>query len=564
MAQQFISLIKFRRGTHDSRNGVHFQEGEPLFETDRQRFLIGTGNTDNNVVVGGNVIFIGELSENAYNGDLSYTDNFLKVKNGEEWTTITASPDEDTLIFRDNDNKLMINPEAIKIEAGSGINVNNRLVSIKNSNEFNFNNNRELVINNNAITANKLNQNVADNSTIILSGNLKVKYNPSQFSITASGLTLHSVPAGNYGDINLTDNSGTVNAIINDRLTNTSSFEIGIDGTINLPKAIQKNSNTLKVSEKPKVIGANLGISAIARVDQASNIYNGTLEVGKGPGLYASSTVTIYPTKEGTTTGGGLSLSDISYEAKSAGMLILDNGIGESADGRKYKKFAIPVYEVPGDPIVYAAAANTDSENAINALYGRNLQCGTLYVARDDSPVEEHRSMAFTPLSILGTSEISLSAFDNTFGYITIPGLSNIIDILDKGYYNTPSGSDYLGDNNLYNNSSLINAIGVLTYRSTAKLQYRIICAKDSDAIIGASLSASAKFIGKETPISILLQNKGNIDITGLSYIDFETTSAQITTDDILEYITISSSEAVGAVYNIAADMVVKVNSPIF
>ena len=70
MAQQFSSLIKFRRGLKEQRLKTSFQEGEPVYETDTKRLFIGVGDNNEASVgpetVGGiitsNLTFIGPAS----------------------------------------------------------------------------------------------------------------------------------------------------------------------------------------------------------------------------------------------------------------------------------------------------------------------------------------------------------------------------------------------------------------------------------------------------------------------------------------------------------------------
>lgn len=99
MAQQFSSLIKFRRGLKEQRLKTSFQEGEPVYETDTKRLFIGVGDNNEASVgpetVGGiitsNLTFIGPASSDpspdteprSYSGDLMYANNKLG-----EWETL--------------------------------------------------------------------------------------------------------------------------------------------------------------------------------------------------------------------------------------------------------------------------------------------------------------------------------------------------------------------------------------------------------------------------------------------------------------------------------------------
>ncbi|DAB17615.1 TPA: hypothetical protein CPU00_00430, partial [Candidatus Gastranaerophilales bacterium HUM_18] len=277
MAQQFSSLIKFRRGLKEQRLKTSFQEGEPVYETDTKRLFIGVGDNNEASVgpetVGGiitsNLTFIGPASSDpspdteprSYSGDLMYANNKLWRMGESNWEDISPKVDGTTLAYNAN-NELQVLSGAFSVTAGNGISITSgNTVNIKNSPQNILQIvNGELTIPQGSITADYFSTETFSSDYFTIIGSLiQINLDPNYFSTTGN-IKITKVPAGEKNDtLTTVDNKqvGTVNAVITNRL-GESSGGITLDSNLNLqidPQVTVINDETNQIAGLKPGIG---------------------------------------------------------------------------------------------------------------------------------------------------------------------------------------------------------------------------------------------------------------------------------------------------------------------
>lgn len=447
MAQQFSSLIKFRRGLKEQRLKTSFQEGEPVYETDTKRLFIGVGDNNEASVgpetVGGiitsNLTFIGPASSDpspdteprSYSGDLMYANNKLWRMGDSNWEDISPKVDGITLAYNAN-NELQVLSGAFSVTAGNGISITSgNTVNIKNSPQNILQIvNGELTIPQGSITADYFSTETFSSDYFTIIGSLiQINLDPNYFSTTGN-IKITKVPAGEKNDtLTTVDNKqvGTVNAVITDRL-GESSGGITLDSNLNLqidPQVTVINDETNQITGLKPGIGDVLAVN-----DSTSKAYNGSIsdyfdEDIKWTGherteislfeedrLNAPNPMTVY----------------------SGGMILMD--MGATKTGKGYKRYAVPVFELPDPPEIYHIELGSD--NTPGSIIGDNLGGIRVWTIESNTkPVEN--IVAGSSIDLLhGTNRLELTS------PIFIPPDGQVIA---KNYIGTLNLADYTANN---------------------------------------------------------------------------------------------------------------------
>lgn len=446
MAQQFSSLIKFRRGLKEQRLKTSFQEGEPVYETDTKRLFIGVGDNNEASVgpetVGGiitsNLTFIGPASSDpspdteprSYSGDLMYANNKLWRMGASNWEDISPKVDGITLAYNAN-NELQVLSGAFSVTAGSGISITSgNTVNIKNSPQNILQIvNSELTIPQGSITADYFSTETFSSDYFTIIGSLiQINLDPNYFSTTGN-IKIIKVPAGEKNDTLITvDNKqvGTVNAVITNRL-GESSGGITLDSNLNLQIDPQV---TVINDETNQITGLKPGIGDVLAVNDTSTAYNGS--------------ISDYFDDDIKWAGHDRSVVNLFEEDRlnapnpmtvfSGGMILMD--MGTTKTGKGYKRYAVPVFELPEPPEIYHVELGSD--NTPGSVIGDNLggiRVWTIELATE--PVEN--IVASSSIDLLyGTNRLKLTS------PISIPLDGQVIA---KNYIGTLNLADYTANN---------------------------------------------------------------------------------------------------------------------
>lgn len=446
MAQQFSSLIKFRRGLKEQRLKTSFQEGEPVYETDTKRLFIGVGDNNEASVgpetVGGiitsNLTFIGPASSDpspdteprSYSGDLMYANNKLWRMGASNWEDISPKVDGITLAYNAN-NELQVLSGAFSVTAGSGISITSgNTVNIKNSPQNILQIvNSELTIPQGSITADYFSTETFSSDYFTIIGSLiQINLDPNYFSTTGN-IKIIKVPAGEKNDTLITvDNKqvGTVNAVITNRLRE-SSGGITLDSNLNLQIDPQV---TVINDETNQITGLKPGIGDVLAVNDSTSAYNGS--------------ISDYFDDDIKWAGHDRSVVSLFEEDRlnapnpmtvfSGGMILMD--MGTTKTGKGYKRYAVPVFELPEPPEIYHVELG--SGNTPGSVIGDNLggiRVWTIELATE--PVEN--IVANSSIDLLhGTNRLKLTS------PISIPPDGQVIA---KNYIGTLNLADYTANN---------------------------------------------------------------------------------------------------------------------
>lgn len=447
MAQQFSSLIKFRRGLKEQRLKTSFQEGEPVYETDTKRLFIGVGDNNEASVgpetVGGiitsNLTFIGPASSDpspdteprSYSGDLMYANNKLWRMGDSNWEDISPKVDGITLAYNAN-NELQVLSGAFSVTAGNGISITSgNTVNIKNSPQNILQIvNGELTIPQGSITADYFSTETFSSDYFTIIGSLiQINLDPNYFSTTGN-IKITKVPAGEKNDtLTTVDNKqvGTVNAVITNRL-GESSGGITLDSNLNLqidPQVTVINDETNQITGLKPGIGDVLAVN-----DSTSTAYNGS--------------ISDYFDEDIKWTGHNRNIVSLFEEDRlnapnpmtvySGGMILMD--MGTTKTGKGYKRYAVPVFELPEPPEIYHVELG--SGNTPGSVIGDNLggiRVWTIELATE--PVEN--IVASSSIDLLhGTNRLELTS------PISIPPDGQVIA---KNYIGTLNLADYTANN---------------------------------------------------------------------------------------------------------------------
>lgn len=447
MAQQFSSLIKFRRGLKEQRLKTSFQEGEPVYETDTKRLFIGVGDNNEASVgpetVGGiitsNLTFIGPASSDpspdteprSYSGDLMYANNKLWRMGDSNWEDISPKVDGITLAYNAN-NELQVLSGAFSVTAGNGISITSgNTVNIKNSPQNILQIvNGELTIPQGSITADYFSTETFSSDYFTIIGSLiQINLDPNYFSTTGN-IKITKVPAGEKNDtLTTVDNKqvGTVNAVITNRL-GESSGGITLDSNLNLqidPQVTVINDETNQITGLKPGIGDVLAVN-----DSTSTAYNGS--------------ISDYFDDDIKWAGHDRSVVSLFEEDRlnapnpmtvfSGGMILMD--MGTTKTGKGYKRYAVPVFELPEPPEIYHVELG--SGNTPGSVIGDNLggiRVWTIELATE--PVEN--IVASSSIDLLhGTNRLELTS------PISIPPDGQVIA---KNYIGTLNLADYTANN---------------------------------------------------------------------------------------------------------------------
>lgn len=447
MAQQFSSLIKFRRGLKEQRLKTSFQEGEPVYETDTKRLFIGVGDNNEASVgpetVGGiitsNLTFIGPASSDpspdteprSYSGDLMYANNKLWRMGDSNWEDISPKVDGITLAYNAN-NELQVLSGAFSVTAGNGISITSgNTVNIKNSPQNILQIvNGELTIPQRSITADYFSTETFSSDYFTIIGSLiQINLDPNYFSTTGN-IKITKVPAGEKNDtLTTVDNKqvGTVNAVITNRL-GESSGGITLDSNLNLqidPQVTVINDETNQITGLKPGIGDVLAVN-----DSTSKAYNGS--------------ISDYFDEDIKWTGRERTEISLFEEDRlnapnpmtvfSGGMILMD--MGTTKTGKGYKRYAVPVFELPEPPEIYHIELGSD--NTPGSIIGDNLGGIRVWTIESNTkPVEN--IVAGSSIDLLhGTNRLELTS------PISIPPDGQVIA---KNYIGTLNLADYTANN---------------------------------------------------------------------------------------------------------------------
>jgi hypothetical protein len=447
MAQQFSSLIKFRRGLKEQRLKTSFQEGEPVYETDTKRLFIGVGDNNEASVgpetVGGiitsNLTFIGPASSDpspdteprSYSGDLMYANNKLWRMGNSNWEDISPKVDWITLAYNAN-NELQVLSGAFSVTAGNGISITSgNTVNIKNSPQNILQIvNGELTIPQGSITADYFSTETFSSDYFTIIGSLiQINLDPNYFSTTGN-IKITKVPAGEKNDtLTTVDNKqvGTVNAVITNRL-GESSGGITLDSNLNLqidPQVTVINDETNQITGLKPGIGDVLAVN-----DSTSKAYNGS--------------ISDYFDEDIKWTGHERTEISLFEEDRlnapnpmtvfSGGMILMD--MGTTKTGKGYKRYAVPVFELPEPPEIYHIELGSD--NTPGSIIGDNLGGIRVWTIESNTkPVEN--IVAGSSIDLLhGTNRLKLTS------PISIPPDGQVIA---KNYIGTLNLADYTANN---------------------------------------------------------------------------------------------------------------------
>lgn len=447
MAQQFSSLIKFRRGLKEQRLKTSFQEGEPVYETDTKRLFIGVGDNNEASVgpetVGGiitsNLTFIGPTSSNpspdteprSYSGDLMYANNKLWRMGDSNWEDISPKVDEITLTYNAN-NELQVLSGAFSVNAGNGISITGgNTINIKNSPQNILQIvNSELTIPRGSITADYFSTETFSSDYFTIIGSLiQINLDSNYFSTTGN-IKITKVPAGEKNDTLTTIGDkqiGTVNAVITSRLGKSSSG-ITLDSDLNLQIDPQV---TVINDETNQIAGLKPGIGDVLAVNNSnSTAYNGS--------------ISNYFDDDIKWTGCDRNAVSLFEEDRldapnpmtvySGGMILMD--MGTTKTGKGYKRYAVPVFELPEPPEIYHIILGRDSTPG--SIIGDNLGGIRVWVVEPNTEPVENIVAGSSIDSLHGTNKLVLTS------PIFIPSNGQVIA---KNYIGTLNLTDYTANN---------------------------------------------------------------------------------------------------------------------
>lgn len=447
MAQQFSSLIKFRRGLKEQRLKTSFQEGEPVYETDTKRLFIGVGDNNEASVgpetVGGiitsNLTFIGPASSDpspdteprSYSGDLMYANNKLWRMGDSNWEDISPKVDGITLAYNAN-NELQVLSGAFSVTAGNGISITSgNTVNIKNSPQNILQIvNGELTIPQGSITADYFSTETFSSDYFTIIGSLiQINLDPNYFSTTGN-IKITKVPAGEKNDtLTTVDNKqvGTVNAVITSRL-GESSGGITLDSNLNLQIDPQV---TVINDETNQITGLKPGIGDVLAVNTStSKAYNGS--------------ISDYFDKDIKWTGHERTEISLFEEDRlnapnpmtvySGGMILMD--MGTTKTGKGYKRYAVPVFELPKPPEIYHIELG--SGNTPGSIIGDNLGGIRVWTIESNTKPVENIVVSSSIDLLYGTNRLELTS------PISIPPDGQVIA---KNYIGTLNLADYTANN---------------------------------------------------------------------------------------------------------------------
>lgn len=447
MAQQFSSLIKFRRGLKEQRLKTSFQEGEPVYETDTKRLFIGVGDNNEASIgpetVGGiitsNLTFIGPASSDpspdteprSYSGDLMYANNKLWRMGASNWEDISPKVDGITLAYNAN-NELQVLSGAFSVTAGNGISITSgNTVNIKNSPQNILQIvNGELTIPQGSITADYFSTETFSSDYFTIIGSLiQINLDPNYFSTTGN-IKITKVPAGEKNDtLTTVDNKqvGTVNAVITNRL-GESSGGITLDSNLNLqidPQVTVINDETNQITGLKPGIGDVLAVN-----NSASKAYNGS--------------ISDYFDEDIKWTGHERTAICLFEEDRlnapnpmtvfSGGMILMD--MGTTKTGKGYKRYAVPVFELPEPPEIYHIELGSD--NTPGSIIGDNLGGIRVWTIESNTkPVE----------NIVAASSIDLLHVTNRLKLTSPISIPPDGQVIAKNYIGTLNLADYTANN---------------------------------------------------------------------------------------------------------------------
>lgn len=447
MAQQFSSLIKFRRGLKEQRLKTSFQEGEPVYETDTKRLFIGVGDNNEASVgpetVGGiitsNLTFIGPASSDpspdteprSYSGDLMYANNKLWRMGDSNWEDISPKVDGITLAYNAN-NELQVLSGAFSVTAGNGISITSgNTVNIKNSPQNILQIvNGELTIPQGSITADYFSTETFSSDYFTIIGSLiQINLDPNYFSTTGN-IKITKVPAGEKNDtLTTVDNKqvGTVNAVITNRL-GESSGGITLDSNLNLqidPQVTVINDETNQITGLKPGIGDVLAVNG-----STSKAYNGS--------------ISDYFDEDIKWTGHERTEISLFEEDRlnapnpmtvfSGGMILMD--MGTTKTGKGYKRYAVPVFELPEPPEIYHIELG--SGNTPGSIIGDNLGGIRVWTIKSNTkPVE----------NIVAGSSIDLLHVTNRLKLTSPISIPSDGQVIAKNYIGTLNLADYTANN---------------------------------------------------------------------------------------------------------------------
>lgn len=385
MAQQFISLIKFRRGSNENglREATTFQEGEPVYETDTQRTFIGTGSTtpgEKNTVLMGNKVFWdnGQITDTesftvpgAYGNDILYKNNKLWLKaqddrSSDVWIDINPKLESGKLKYNE-DNEITIEDSAITYNAGWGIRIVNNTISVRTDSlsPLVINAADELSMREGGIRYNFINQESFDQSVFLFDDTnslISLNLNRAYFSTASGSITISNVPTAPVENVF----KSFINQSENNILTFNNNTKLTLSDDI---KKLDDNSN---------LIGAKVGVDKLGIVnDSTDTSYNGTLEEDTTWAGNTRKVIRVYTDNYAPTPAEITAHGEDAYSTliKSAGFITLDNGT--TADGKLYKKYAVPAFELPGEPEIICSANPFDDGNYYTYYYfGKNFAGG--------------------------------------------------------------------------------------------------------------------------------------------------------------------------------------------
>lgn len=389
MAQQLTSLIKFRRGLKAQRLTTKFQEGEPVFETDTYRFFLGVGENGTPASTGGtisgNLTFIGPVGSNpdinseprAYEGDIMFANSKLWRMSSTGWTDIAPRVDNTTVIYN-SFNQLAVKPGSFSVTEGPGIIVTtNTTVGIRNTptNVLQIADN-ELTLPLNSLTGDYVKQSFFNSAQFNLTGTTwNLKLNTDYFQ-TDTVINIKAIPAGSKMDSMSAASIGTGNAVINERFMDNSPVQSGISlDPVNYNIQINPNLSVSDIQTKD-LVGLKLGFIDTVACSDDNTPFNGTILDVKTPwNGKPLTTLTVY------TDFTGVQATDDLHKTKltSAGFAVFTNGT--SGKGKSYKKYALPLYMLPGDPEPMYFSNTTGN----TFIRGMNLLGGNLYYIENDT-----------------------------------------------------------------------------------------------------------------------------------------------------------------------------------
>lgn len=449
MAQTFYSLFKMRRGKDAERIGKRFEEGEPLFTSDTHRFFIGTGDaestTETGGTIGGNLSFAfnssqnpgANITERAVTGDILFTNNKTWRFDGAAWTDV--SPKLGFALYYDSNNRIAVDNSQIRMTAGNGINIVGTTISIDATSDsgLKFDSSGSVYIS--GINGGMLNS-VSFPDLKITGTTATLRLNSNYFTKVGEDYVVTRSRLGSPEDTVLTFDGSTtqyttINGGITNRFSNNNSAQTGIGLTDDKTIGIIENI-TVKDLNDSSIVGLAMGVADIAAVSATDSLYNGSIsehftdnaadvddETILWPGEERSE-VLLYDGNSETFT------TDNAFTAKSAGFLILDNGVTET--GKAYKRFAIPVYELPDGPEVDSTYSTRTALYCLNAkavsvfYYENNEKVELSYTTSTASVQEDDGEGGTTTTTFTVLNLATAAPYDKVIYVTNIAGVASI------------------------------------------------------------------------------------------------------------------------------------------